>query len=339
MGVCNLDSSCTCNSGFEIDPSTGRCRMAVIDGRDGGLGDGGTSLAPMPTARWYLAAAADANGRIYAIGGTNGTNELGLPTVEVYDPASNLWATRATIIARQELAAARGPDGLIYNFGGRSCIGEPWYVQAYDFTSDTWNMRADMITPRVGLAAAVDSQGHIYALGGYNLGGAAILSTVESYDTVTNTWVARASMPTNREFLAAAAGNDGRIYAIGGITGGGINPENLVATVEAYDPASDSWTTRASMPTIRSHLAATAGSDGRIYAFGGYVGYVTPNGDPSNAVEAYDPASDSWTTRASMPTARGGLAAAASTNGLIYVIGGIPSVVEAYDPLTDTWTQ
>ena len=335
MGVCNSDGSCTCNSGFEIDPSTGRCRMVIVDGSDGGLGDGGTSLAPMPTPRWDLAVAADANGRIYAIGGVNGgpppANFWGLPTVEVYDPASNVWTTRASIYPRQALAAARGADGLIYAFGGRYDSGEPRSLQAYDFTSDTWNMRADMTTSRVGLAAAVDTQGHIYALGGYNLGGSAILATVERYDTATNTWVARASMPTNREFLAAAAGNDGRIYAIGGITGG-INYSAVVATVEAYDPASDTWTTRASLPTARSHLAAAAGSDGRIYAFGG-------NSPNPNAVDAYDPTSDTWTTRANMPTARSGPAAAVSTNGLIYVIGGNPSAVEAYDPLTDTWTQ
>src|SRR5262245_6651400 len=59
--------------------------------------------------------------------------------------------------------------------------------------------------------------------------------------------------------LAAVTGRDGHIYAIGG---------NDVATVEGYDPASDTWTTRASMPTARGGLAAVAGPDGRIYAIG-----------------------------------------------------------------------
>src|SRR5580704_8481341 len=58
------------------------------------------------------------------------------------------------------------------------------------------------------------------------------------------------------------------------------------------------WTTMASMPTARQQLAAGV-VNGRLYAIGGLdsVGY-------SNAVEAYDPATDTWSTKASMLTAR-----------------------------------
>ncbi len=51
-----------------------------------------------------------------------------------------------------------------------------------------------------------------------------------------------------------------------------------------------------------------------------------------------------WTTKTSMPTPRG-LLAAASINGIVYALGGASdgnctatSTVEAYDPATDTWT-
>ncbi|HEY5095098.1 MAG TPA: kelch repeat-containing protein, partial [Candidatus Eremiobacteraceae bacterium] len=49
-----------------------------------------------------------------------------------------------------------------------------------------------------------------------------------------------------------------------------------------------------------------------------------------------------WTTKASMPTARDGLAAGVS-HGIVYAVGGstgfaILNTVEAYDPATDTWT-
>ena len=53
---------------------------------------------------------------------------------------------------------------------------------------------------------------------------------------------------------------------------------------------------------------------------------------------------DTWTTKAPMPTPRLS-PAAASVNGIVYVIGGgnyscgTYSTVEAYDPATDTWTS
>ena len=52
---------------------------------------------------------------------------------------------------------------------------------------------------------------------------------------------------------------------------------------------------------------------------------------------------DTWTRKADMPTARGGLSASV-VDGKIYAIGGeagsqVFSTVEAYDPATDTWTR
>ena len=63
-----------------------------------------------------------------------------------------------------------------------------------------------------------------------------------------------------------------------------------------------------------------------------------------STVEAYDPATDTWTKKADMPTAKGH-SAIAVVGGIIYVIGGpgenreALSSVEAYDPATDTWTR
>ena len=148
-----------------------------------------------------------------------------------------------------------------------------------------------------------------------------------------DSWDTKASMPTARGALAAVAVN-GKIYAIGGQYSDGSNIYYL-STNEEYDPSTDSWTTKASMPTARSVLAAAA-VNGKIYAIGGYrpSSYLSTN-------EEYDPSTDSWTTKASMPTARPYLAAAA-VNGKIYAIGGHNgsslSTNEEYNPSTDSWT-
>ncbi len=76
------------------------------------------------------------------------------------------------------------------------------------------------------------------------------------------------------------------------------------AVNEAYDPATNTWTTKAPMPTPRGALSAAA-VNGIIYAIGGYK----PNQELT-VNEAYDPATNTWTTKAPMPTPRAGLTVA-----------------------------
>ncbi|PYJ61740.1 MAG: hypothetical protein DME24_05770, partial [Verrucomicrobia bacterium] len=54
--------------------------------------------------------------------------------------------------------------------------------------------------------------------------------------------------------------------------------------VEGYDPASNTWTTKAPMLTARYYLAA-AEVGGKIYAIGG----ASSSGASLNVVEAYTP--------------------------------------------------
>src|SRR5690242_17466612 len=62
-------------------------------------------------------------------------------------------------------------------------------------------------------------------------------------------WTRMAPMPTKRNGLAAVT-MGGTVYAVGGSQG------SPVATLEAYDPATNSWTSKMSMPTPRGALAA-----------------------------------------------------------------------------------
>src|SRR5439155_526290 len=103
-----------------------------------------------------------------------------------------------------------------------------------------------------------------------------------------------------------------------------------LATVEAYDPASNTWTTKASMPTARGGLGVAV-VNGVLYAVGGEDGASL-----LATVEAYDPTSNTWTTKASMPTARVWLGVAASA-GILYAVGGYNgsflATNEAFTPL------
>ncbi len=156
-------------------------------------------------------------------------------------------------------------------------------------------------------------------------------------------WLLRASMPTLRDSARGARGPDGRLYVFGGVN---ANSPLGLNTVEAYDVHSNTWTFVPPMPTGRAQLAVVNTPDGKIYALGGFPDERSWAG--SAAVEAFDPSTGTWVARASMPTPRGGLAAALGADGRIYVIGGANSnadgspilyeTVDVYDPAADTWS-
>src|SRR5205823_13381535 len=133
---------------------------------------------------------------------------------------------------------------------------------------------------------------------------------VEEYDPATNTWRQRTSMPTPRNHATAGVVN-GKIYVIGGrigaafISAGSSNAD----VVEEYDPAADTWgAPRAKMPSALSAMASGV-YGGRIYVTGG-EGQNAQMMYTFRALEAYDPASNSWTVLPSMPISRHGLAGA-----------------------------
>src|SRR5260370_889622 len=101
------------------------------------------------------------------------------------------------------------------------------------------------------------------------------------------------------------------------------------------------WVSVAPMPTARNGLAAAA-VNGKIYAIGGLAAGLAASFNRLNQVEVYDSNSNSWSTVASMPTARDSLAAAV-LNGNIYAIGGFSSntpldTEEVYDHVSNSWT-
>lgn len=173
----------------------------------------------------------------------------------------------------------------------------------------------------------------LYAIGGSNWVCGAY-RTVEAYDTVSNTWTTKAQKPT--PIWGHISGViKGTIYVTGG-TNSCSTPVAPVSALEAYNPATDTWTSKAPIPSAR--LAAMGGViNGILYVAGG----ADPSG-ASAALLAYDPANDSWTNKAPMPMAKYA-AASAVVNGKLYVFGGIDgsgyaTSVYAYNPVNDSWT-
>ncbi len=140
-------------------------------------------------------------------------------------------------------------------------------------------------------------------------------------------------MPERRA-AAGAAAVDGKLYVAGGVDGDG-----LARTMLVYEPSSAAWSTAAGPPTAREHLGV-AGARTRLFVVGGRTGGIGSNLD---AAEAYSPRDRSWTKLPRMPTARGGTAAAASSNGFVVAAGGEATTtfdeVEAFDLRAGRWVS
>jgi N-acetylneuraminic acid mutarotase len=307
-----------------------------------------STRATMPHPRQQHTAVLAPNGRIYVAGGHRGSAELN--TWE-YSPAEDVWRVLEPLPGvRPSPSMALGTDGRMYVFSDYVDVASPRDVppsppESVREPGDPvfWATRPPMPSRRGALAVAA-AGGKVYAIGG-DLCTEGISDAVEAYDPVAGVWSRRAPLPTARQMLGAAVGPEGALYAIGG--GVPLDPalpcDQKVAldTVERYDPISDTWSVRASLPAPRLAVAVATGADGNIYAFGGH-GYPGVWG----SVYAYSPVRDVWEERSPMPRPRSGIGVAAAPDGLIYVVGGFDSmapggaqgVVEAYDPLTDRWT-
>ena len=163
----------------------------------------------------------------------------------------------------------------------------------------------------------------------------------------SNSWASKAPMHVARSDLGVAAVN-GKIYAIGGNTESGYMPNSegndykalgwIVATNEEYDPATDAWAFKTPMPTPR-YKFAIATYQNKVYCIGGITNWVSGEISYTGANEVYDPATDTWETKTSMPTATS--AQANVVGGMIYLVGGgsNETLNQAYDPATDSWTM
>lgn len=124
-----------------------------------------TTHARMPTAREH-AAAAVFDGKLYVIGGRQGTSQ-NFAVVEVYDPLTNTWKRKRDIpTARGGLTAAT-LDGRIHVTGGEGFSPRRTFGQhdVYDPLTDTWSELAPLPKARHGLGSGVVN-GRWYVIGG-----------------------------------------------------------------------------------------------------------------------------------------------------------------------------
>ena len=203
-------------------------------------------------------------------------------------------------------------------------------VEVYDIATDSWSTGPDLpLALNHAMSARIG--GIVYVLGGY-AGPGLDKPSDRVFALIEGVWVEGPPMPEVRA-AGGAAGIGGNLYVAGG-----VGPDGLSDSTMVFDPATQMWSTIEGVPTQRQHLGV-ARYRGRLYVVGGRHGGLGGN---LAAAERYATKKAKWSAMPDLPTARGGLAAAATTNGFIVAPGGEEhgatfEEVEAFDVEGKKW--
>jgi hypothetical protein len=246
----------------------------------------------------------------------------------------------------QQWGSGGAYNGKAYYVGGLDKDGDVHGAfQAYDPVTDTWTQLTPMPYAHFGSVAGWIG-GKLYVAGGSD---ADSNGSTNLYIWDGTSWSTGAAMPAAR--LGAGGGSapcvgggGDCLYVAGGTPDGDFS--SFTFTLFEYNPATDTWTQRASVPGNPSiygqALGAGASCAGKIYFGGDWRGYADFFG--------YDPATDTWTQLASIPSPAGKMtpALACGPDDKLYLIGGdsqggwidlTNNKVFAYDISGNTWAQ
>lgn len=196
---------------------------------------------------------------------------------------------------------------------------------------------ANQALPQAVQRSAVTTDGrYIYAIGGRTTAASSsTISNVRRYDPSANEWTSLAPLPIGLN-AADVAHLNGKLYVPGG-----INPQTELEPRQfVYDIAANTWTTAATPPgDVYLYATVADATRGVYYQLGGVS--LSEN-VAVNAVRAYDPRTNTWSSLPSMNTARFAHEAAL-INGKLYVAGGSDTAstltsVEVFDFSTQSWT-
>jgi N-acetylneuraminic acid mutarotase len=286
--------------------------------RDSVTGDpmGWTTGAPVAQGAIQETAAVGVAGKIYLLGGFD-DNEGIVARVQVYDTAANTWSDGPALPRAVHHANAVTDGTTIYVLGALSgqnftAIGDSYKL---DPASDTqWTAIKSMTTGRErGAAVAGIVGGKIYLAGGFRALAASDL--VDVYDPGADSWTPLAALPATRDHACGAAIGSELIFA-GGRT---VQTNSPRPDVWSYTPSTDAWTPREPMPTGRGGMGCGAIGN-KLYTTGGEGNPASPTGVFPD-VEAFDPATNTWTELANMPNPKHGVAGAV-WDGALYLCGG-----------------
>ena len=245
---------------------------------------------------------------VYAIGGLGPEGRL--DRVTAYNVATNTWTVRRSLPV--ELAWSNGAgviNGKIYVSGGYPSGDFPSRaLYVYNPFTNSWTRKRDM--PALGAEGVTTViNGKLYVTtacffagvpGGYE----GCAPWLFRYNPVTDQWTTLRSPPTVSGTVSPYMGGaiGGKFYVMGN------HAWKHDGWLVVYNPATNQWTAKTPLALTRPG-AATAVLGGKLYVMGGERYNATRGWEKLDVTIAYDPATDAWTRRASLPSPRSGVAA------------------------------
>lgn len=192
------------------------------------------------------------------------------------------WTALAALPQERSHLGVAAAGGFVYAIGGlqRGSTAGTAAFDRYDPATDMWTALPPVPATTDHPAVATSGKS-IYLFGGTF---AAPTKAAWRFDTDRAAWTSIAPLLQPRA-AAGAATVGGHIYLVGGFDGS----RRHIASVDAYDPGTDTWSQVATLPTPREHLAVLSFRS-TVCALGGH--FVA--GDQTNIVECYDPAIRRW---------------------------------------------
>ena len=240
-------------------------------------------------------------------------HQQGATIAELFDPVTNQFTP-----TRSPLNAPRAYARAVLLVDGRVLISSATdpSVEIYDPEKDSFTL-----VPRT----QVHTYGFMVRLrdGRVLLGGGdGSVTAAELFDSDTNTFTAAGPMKEGRSMLTAHTLPDGRALIIGGasISAGAIDVP--LATMEAFDPKLNTFTTLPYQLTVsRTWHASALVRDGTVLVMGGYT--VDKKCDSlTDGVDQVDPVAGKVIPFAKLPNANTEWTAVTLLDGSVLGVGG-----------------
>ncbi len=202
----------------------------------------------------------------------------------------------STLLEHEEAAFAQiGTDMWI--LGGRSFYGlQTGSVERFSLLTMRGEVRPEWEMPMpVRQAGAAAIAGKIYVVGGFDDDTQKYVSALQIFDTASGTWTRGRNLPTALA-QPSVVNVSGKLWVIGGKA-----PNNTgLKTTYLYDPATNVWQAKASMPLKRAYAGVATPIAGQIWLVSGY----TESGGTwyrTKDVLAYTIATNTWEIRDDIP--------------------------------------
>ena len=229
-------------------------------------------VASMHTPRWYPTTTTLPDGRILVTAGEINCDACNALIPEVYNAITNTW----TELPGASLDLSYYPHMFVLPDGrvlAASTTETPIVTQALDVNTQTWSVIDP--DPVDGGSAAMYLPGKIIKSGTSTNPDDPVVATEATTHVLDMTepspaWKQTASMVYPRTFHTLTVLPDGNVLVTGGgPTTDALGVDNAIKAAEMWSPASETWSTMASMQNPRLyHSNALLLPDGRVLAVG-----------------------------------------------------------------------